>query len=86
MFNRITQGLKTTSNDLAAAQDYRCRESSILNRPDITSALPKRAVEKFDKEEPNFARHNNETKQRDKEQTAYDEAFAIICRLQSEQE
>ena len=39
MFNRITQGLKTTSNDLAAAQDYRCRESSILNRPDITSAL-----------------------------------------------
>ena len=64
MFENIAQGLRTNNNELAAAQDYRCRESSVLNKPDVTSALPKRVDGRFDDEELNFGGSKSDNKQR----------------------
>ena len=64
MLENIAQGLRTNNNELAAAQDYRCRESSVLNKPDVTSALPKRVDGRFDDEELNFGGSKSDNKQR----------------------
>ena len=40
LLGNIALGLRTNNQDLAAAQDYRFRAASNLNRPDDTSALP----------------------------------------------
>ena len=83
MLENIAQGLRTNNNELAAAQDYRCRESSVLNKPDVTSALPKRVDGWFDDEELISVEANLTTKRAKKNkrhQTKHSLSF-VVCKV-----